>query len=205
MRTHDSILLAESSPWQTDQLEPSYRTSAMLRRALPKLERLREFIRHSAGESSVLLQLESCRLLSGRHQSAAQQRSSWLGPLSFHRSFAARPGTVLVQFPLAQTGEGAPACDVSTSRGCAAHKGPTWHLDKVGHIVVPSPSVVLTGRSSRPSDVNSNPQSHCQTQRLRHSVPCCKLFGSAQDHYRIEMKRFRTLAMPAMLQAVHSF
>ena len=97
----------------------------MLRRALPQLRFFCNIIRASTCETSVLVHVNSYKLLSGCPDGASGVTPPWLGPLNFQRSFAAHTGTLLVQFPLAQTGEGAPARDVSTSLQLAA-KGPTW-------------------------------------------------------------------------------
>ena len=90
----------------------------MLRRALPGLTRICNIVKQPASNCGFLLQIECCRSHQFRDRSvvaaaAAAVVRSLVGPSVFQRGFAARPETLLVHFPLPQTGEGAPAVDMS--------------------------------------------------------------------------------------------
>ncbi len=99
--------------------------TAMLRRAVPRLIRICNIVGLPAHNTKFPAQIECYGLHQSRDRSvAAAVVRSWVGPSVFQRGFAARPGTLLVHFPLAQTGEGAPAVDLSPPLGWAPQSAP---------------------------------------------------------------------------------
>ncbi len=113
---------AESQPLTEHSPNAAHCGSAMLRRAVPKLIRICNIVNTPAKPHG---QIECCKLHQSRSRSVtAAVVRSWVGPSVFKRGFAANSGTLLVHFPLAQTGEGAPAVYLSPPLGWALQNAP---------------------------------------------------------------------------------